>query len=97
MGTAEKPRGGDEPPFNLHLRGSRPSFVCVRVVELESLSRSGPILSCEECSVELAADSPSLRLLLTSNAELLTYCAECWRASSRKPDGVVALPSASGR
>jgi hypothetical protein len=33
---------------------------------------------CQECHVELAADSPELRLELTYDDEPLVYCAECW-------------------
>jgi hypothetical protein len=36
------------------------------------------IVQCQECGRELAADSPSLRLQLTSDGELLAYCEECW-------------------
>jgi hypothetical protein len=33
---------------------------------------------CQECRVELAADSPTLRLELTCDDELLVYCDACW-------------------
>ena len=33
---------------------------------------------CQECDVELAADSPDLRLNLTCDDEALVYCVECW-------------------
>jgi hypothetical protein len=32
---------------------------------------------CQECGVQLAADSPALRLMLTCNDEPIVYCAEC--------------------
>jgi len=32
----------------------------------------------EECGVDLAADSPELRLELTCDDEPLVYCGECW-------------------
>ena len=33
---------------------------------------------CQECGVELVADSPELRLELTDDDEPIFYCAECW-------------------
>jgi hypothetical protein len=33
---------------------------------------------CQECGLELAADSPDLRLELTDDDEPLVYCLECW-------------------
>ena len=33
---------------------------------------------CQECGVELAGDSPDLRLELTCGDEPLVYCLECW-------------------
>jgi hypothetical protein len=39
-------------------------------------------VACQECGVELAADSPDLRLELTCDDELITYCAKCWEAST---------------
>lgn len=32
---------------------------------------------CQECGVQLAADSPALRLMLTCDDEPIVYCAEC--------------------
>jgi len=40
---------------------------------------------CEECGVKWPADSPSLRLLLTCDDELLTYCEECWQREFGEP------------
>ena len=34
---------------------------------------------CHECRVELAADSPALRLELTYDDELIAYCEACWQ------------------
>jgi hypothetical protein len=42
---------------------------------------------CQECSLELAADSPPVRLELTCDDESLVCCLECWEGSS------VSLPS----
>jgi hypothetical protein len=36
-------------------------------------------IPCQECRVELAADSPELRLELTCDDEPLVYCAEFWQ------------------
>jgi hypothetical protein len=33
---------------------------------------------CQECGVELAADSPELRLELTDDDEPVLYCLGCW-------------------
>jgi hypothetical protein len=33
---------------------------------------------CQECGLELADDSPALRLELTYEDELIAYCKECW-------------------
>jgi hypothetical protein len=33
---------------------------------------------CQECGVDLAADSPELRLGLTCDDQLVVYCQECW-------------------
>ena len=33
---------------------------------------------CEECGIELAGDSPALRLELTCDDELLVYCEAFW-------------------
>jgi hypothetical protein len=33
---------------------------------------------CQECGVELAGDSPDLRLELTCDDEPIVYCVECW-------------------
>ena len=35
-------------------------------------------VACQECGVELAGDSPDLRLELTCDDEPLVYCEECW-------------------
>jgi hypothetical protein len=32
---------------------------------------------CPECGIELAAESPALRLELTCNDEPFVYCADC--------------------
>jgi hypothetical protein len=50
----------------------------VRTVAVEKADPRGVIVTCEECGVELAADSPDLRLELTCDGVLLTYCASCW-------------------
>jgi hypothetical protein len=34
---------------------------------------------CQECGVELAADSPNLRLELTCDDEPIVCCAACWQ------------------
>ena len=36
-------------------------------------------VTCQECGVELAGDSPELRLELTYDDEPIVYCAECWQ------------------
>jgi hypothetical protein len=36
-------------------------------------------VTCQECSVELAADSPELRLELTCDDEPIVYCEACWQ------------------
>ena len=33
---------------------------------------------CQECGLDLAGDSPDLRLELTCDDEPLVYCALCW-------------------
>jgi hypothetical protein len=33
---------------------------------------------CQECSVELAADSPDLCVELTDDDQLVVYCGACW-------------------
>jgi len=33
---------------------------------------------CQECGVELAGDSPDLRLELTDDDAPVAYCLECW-------------------
>ena len=35
-------------------------------------------VACQECRVELAPDSPELRLELTCNDEPIVYCSACW-------------------
>ena len=35
-------------------------------------------VSCQECGAEMPADSPSVRLEITCDDELITYCSECW-------------------
>jgi hypothetical protein len=35
-------------------------------------------VQCQECGVELAGDSPELRLELTCDDEPIVYCALCW-------------------
>jgi hypothetical protein len=37
------------------------------------------LVPCEECGVELVADSPALRLELTCDDKLIVYCAPCWQ------------------
>jgi hypothetical protein len=37
---------------------------------------------CQECQVELAADSPDLRLNLTCDTQPLFYCVDCLGPSS---------------
>jgi hypothetical protein len=37
------------------------------------------VVACTECKVEIAADSPDLRLELTIDDEPLVYCVECWQ------------------
>jgi hypothetical protein len=34
---------------------------------------------CQECDVDLAADSPELRLELTVDDEPIVYCLGCWQ------------------
>jgi hypothetical protein len=36
-------------------------------------------VSCQECRIELAADSPELRLELTCDDEPLVSCVGCWK------------------
>jgi hypothetical protein len=36
-------------------------------------------VTCQECGVDLAADSPALRLELTYDVEPIVYCSECWQ------------------
>jgi hypothetical protein len=43
----------------------------------EALDRA--TLPYQECSVDLAGDSPELRLELTCDDEPIVYCEECWR------------------
>lgn len=52
-------------------------------------------VDCQECGVELAGDSPELRLMLTCDDEPIVYCVECWerssarvRAADEQPTGV---------
>ena len=33
---------------------------------------------CQECGVELAGDSPELRIELAYDDEWVVYCAACW-------------------
>jgi hypothetical protein len=35
---------------------------------------------CEECGVEMVPDSSRLRLQITCDDELLTYCEACWES-----------------
>jgi hypothetical protein len=44
-------------------------------VAVEKADPRGVTVTCEECGVELAADSPDLRLELTCDGVLLMYCA----------------------
>jgi hypothetical protein len=49
----------------------------VRQMDVE---RVDPVtVPCLECGVELAGDSPALRLELTCDDEPLVYCEECWQ------------------
>jgi hypothetical protein len=36
-------------------------------------------VTCQECGVELAGDSPELRLELTCDDEPIVSCVECWK------------------
>ena len=41
--------------------------------------RSDPVtVPCQECGLELAGDSPELRIELICDDEWVVYCAECW-------------------
>jgi hypothetical protein len=40
-------------------------------------------IPCQECGVELAADSSELRLELTEDDEPIVYCVQCWERSIR--------------
>lgn len=44
----------------------------------DQINYSDFLVTCQECAVELPADSPTLRLELTCDDELLTYREECW-------------------
>jgi hypothetical protein len=51
-------------------------------------------------AIELAGDSPELRLELTCDDEPVVYCAECWtrefgerKAGQQRPEVSVALPT----
>jgi hypothetical protein len=37
------------------------------------------IAACLECGVELAAESPDLRVELTDDDQLCVYCEQCWQ------------------
>jgi hypothetical protein len=41
---------------------------------------------CQECGVELAGDSPDLRLELTYDDLPIVYCLECWRREFGESD-----------
>jgi hypothetical protein len=44
------------------------------------LGRLDPVtVPCQECGVELAGDSPELRLELTYDDEPIIYCQACWQ------------------
>jgi hypothetical protein len=38
-------------------------------------------VQCHECGIDLAGDSPDLRLELTDDDEPIVYCHECWGGS----------------
>jgi hypothetical protein len=42
------------------------------------MNESVVFVSCQECRVELAADSPDLRLELTCDDEPPVCCSACW-------------------
>jgi hypothetical protein len=42
------------------------------------VERVDSAVTCQECEVELASDSLALRLELTCDDEMLTYCVRCW-------------------
>ena len=49
--------------------------------ESEPTARQHPrsvAIPCQECSIDLAADSPELRLELTCDDEPVVYCEACW-------------------
>jgi hypothetical protein len=48
------------------------------IPERQPTPKSDPHASCQECGVKLAPDSPDLRLEITCDDELLTYCKPCW-------------------
>jgi hypothetical protein len=50
-----------------------------RYGQMVDVDRVHPVtVTCQECEVELAADSPERRLELTCDDELLAYCEACW-------------------
>ena len=58
-------------------RSRRESSGYVRPVNFVRLD---PVtVPCHECGVDLAADSPELRLELTCDDEPIVYCKACWQ------------------
>jgi hypothetical protein len=35
---------------------------------------------CQECGIELAADSPELQIELSYDDEWVVYCVKCWKS-----------------
>jgi hypothetical protein len=53
---------------------------------------------CQECGVELAGDSPDLRLELTCDGEPIVYCSQCWdRSSAAKVASALLWPDRATR
>jgi hypothetical protein len=53
-------------------------------------------VSCQECGLELAGDSPDLRLELTCDDERIFYCEACWEGEfGERPSRRVDLNSVS--
>jgi hypothetical protein len=52
---------------------------CSRVIPAAGrINGSDTLVTCQECSLQLPANSPDLRLELTCDDEMISYCVECW-------------------